>query len=294
MIGCMSRRQGNIRQFAVGRWHCAKARSARWVAAAVLWLCGQPAAWAIGKPGVRIWLPEAVTTTAPVIDRLFYVVLAITGVIFIGVQATLVGFLLRYRRRPGRPAHYTHGSNLVEVIWTVIPAGILIFLAGYSQRVWSQVRGTPPPPDLQVEIIAQQFVWNIHYPGPDRRLGRTDPQLIDDATNPIGLDPRDPAAQDDVVTVNQLHLPTDQVVLLQLKSKDVIHSFFVPQFRMKQDAVPGITSRLWLSAVKAGHFEIACAELCGIGHYRMRGFLILESAADFHQWLAEQAQEQRS
>ena len=236
------------------------------------WVFVQTNAWAFGSTGVRVWLPESVTTTAPLIDRLFYVVLAITGVVFILVEGALLIFLIRYRQRDGRPAHYTHGNNLVEVIWTIIPALILVWLATSSQRVWSQVRGTPPHPDVQVEITAEQFAWNIRYAGPDGQLNTAD----------------------DVTTINQLHMPIGKTVLVHLKSKDVIHSFFVPQFRMKLDAVPGITGRLWISATKTGHFEIACAELCGLGHYRMRGFLTIESPEEFNAWLIQTRKEQAS
>lgn len=251
-------------------------------------------AWAFGASTARIWLPEAVSTYAPAIDRLFYVVLWITGAVFIGVQVTLVAFLVRYRQRPGRRAAYTHGNVTAEIIWTAIPALILVWLAFYSQRIWAQVRGSPPPHDLEVAITAQQFAWNIHYPGPDGRFGRTDPGLVDEAGNPIGLDRGDPAAADDIVTVNQCHLPVDQTVLIHLKSKDVLHSFFVPQFRMKQDAVPGFTGRVWVNATKTGDYEIACAELCGLGHYRMRGYLTVETPEAFQAWLREQGAEPQS
>ena len=235
------------------------------------YLCAQVSVWARGT-GARVWLPESVTTTAPAIDRLFYLVLAITGAVFLLVEATLLVFLIRYRRREGRPAHYTHGNNLVEIIWTVIPALILMMLATRSQRVWSQIRGTPPPPDLEVEITAEQFAWNIRYAGADGTFNTAD----------------------DVTTINQLHLPVHETVLIRLKSKDVIHSFFVPQFRMKLDTVPGLTGRLWISTTKTGSYEIACAELCGLGHYRMRGFLTIESAEAFHEWLAKTLAEQQT
>jgi cytochrome c oxidase subunit 2 len=214
---------------------------------------------------MRVWLPEAITTTAPQIDRLFYIVLWITGIAFVLVQATLLGFVIAYRRRPGKRADYIHGNDRIEVIWTLIPAAILIWLAVYSQRIWARVRGTPPPPDLQVEITAEQFAWNVRYAGADGVLN----------------------SPDDITTINQLHLPVNQTVLIHLKSKDVIHSFFVPQFRMKQDAVPGLPTRMWVSATQTGNFEIACAELCGLGHYRMRGFLMVEPPETFQAWLAE-------
>ena len=221
---------------------------------------------------MHVWLPEGITTTAPQIDQLFYWILAITGVAFFLVQGTLLWFLIKYRRRAGHSARYTHGNNLVEIIWTVIPAVILVWLAAYNQQVWSRVRGTPPPPDLEVEITAEQFAWNVRYAGADERFN----------------------TDDDVTTLNQLHLPAHRNVLITLKSKDVIHSFFVPQFRMKQDTVPGLTTHLWLSATKEGHYEIACAELCGLGHYRMRGFLTIESPDAFKAWVIQAKQEQNS
>jgi len=238
------------------------------LAAGVWW--GADAAWALGQAGARIWLPEGVSSVAPTIDRLFYIILWITGAVFIAVEATLLVFLVRYRQRPGRRATYTHGSSLVETIWTVIPALILVWLAFYNQRIWAQVRGTPPPADLEIEITGEQFAWNIRYTGSDGLLNTAD----------------------DITTINQLHLPVQQTVLIRLKSKDVIHSFFVPQFRFKQDAVPGITGRVWVQPVKEGQLEIACAELCGLGHYRMRGFLTLESSEAFQAWLATMAAEQ--
>ncbi len=218
-----------------------------------------------------MWLPEAITTTAPAIDRLFYIILAITGAAFFLVQGCLLVFLIRSRRQPGRAAHYTHGNSLIEIIWTVIPALILVWLAVYNQNVWSQVRGTPPPADLEVEVLAEQFAWNFRYAGADG--------LFD--------------TEDDVTTINQLHIPVHQTILFHVKSKDVIHSFFVPQFRVKQDAVPGITSRLWVSATKTGNFEVACAELCGLQHYRMRGYLTVESPDAFQTWLANTFAEQQ-
>ena len=266
-------------------------RTLSWVATLCGGLLVTPSmVWA--DAGVRIWLPEGITTTSPAIDHLFYLILWITGGVFFLVQATLLLFLVLYRRRPGRVATYTHGSSLVEIIWTVIPAIILVFLAFRSQHVWSQVRGTPPPEDLHIEVTAQQFAWNIHYPGPDHILGRTDPTLVNEATNPIGLDHKDPHAADDLVTVNQLHLPVDKTVLINVRSKDVIHSFFVPQFRMKLDAVPGLTGHLWVKVTKSGAYEIACAELCGLGHYRMRGFLVVEPDAAFQEWWTQMVKEQ--
>jgi len=228
----------------------------------LLW--GSPNAFA--EPGVRVWLPEVVSTYGVHIDQLFSLILWITGIIFVLVEGTLLWFMVTYRHRQGQAAHYTHGNTMMEVIWTVVPACIVSYLALASQRVWSEIQGPPPPHQVELEVKAEQFAWNIRYAGPDGKLDTAD----------------------DIETLNQLHLPVNQVVLVRLKSKDVIHSFFLPQFRIKRDAVPGITGRIWLKATKTGQFEIVCAELCGLGHYRMKGYLTIETPEQFRAWLEEQ------
>ena len=220
----------------------------------------------------KFWFPENVSVYGDQVDHLFLVILGITGVIFVLVEGALVFFVIRYRAREGRRAFYLHGSHTAEIIWTVIPALILTWLGFSSQRVWARIRGTPPPHQVEIEVTAQQFAWNIRYAGPDGRL-HTD---------------------DDLLTINQLHLPVDQVVLVDITSQDVIHSFFLPQFRVKQDAVPGLKSHIWLQATKPGDFEIVCAELCGLGHYRMRGFVTIESPDAFQAWLKQTQAEQSS
>lgn len=220
---------------------------------------------------MRWWFPPSVSTYGLDIDQLFRLILLITGAIFVLVEGTLVWFLLRYRHRPGRAASYVHGSTAAELIWTLIPALIVGYLAFASQRVWARVQGPPPPHQVEVEVQAEQFAWNVRYPGADGRF----------------------ETPDDVETINQLHLPVGQVVLVHLKSKDVIHSFFLPEFRLKRDTVPGLTSRVWLQATRTGQFEIVCAELCGLGHYRMRGFVTVESPEAFQAWLAQTTAEQQ-
>ena len=224
-------------------------------------------AWAAEAPALRWGLPERVSTYGAQIDHLFYVILAITGAVFVLVEVTLLVFLIRYRQRPGRKATYTHGDTRVEIVWTVIPTIIMVWLAFGSQQLWAQVRSPRhfPTGATEIEVTAEQFAWNFRYPGPDGRFDTAD----------------------DVTTINQLHLPVNQPVIVHLKSKDVIHSFFLPQFRLKQDAVPGMTGLLWLQATRTGHWEIACAELCGLGHYRMKGFITVEEPAALAQWLAD-------
>ena len=210
-------------------------------------------------------LPPVASSIGPSVDRLFYLILAIPGFFFVLVEGALVWFAIRYRRRPGRPALYIHGNTLVEIIWTAIPAVILIWLTFASQRVWATIHAHIPGSPAEVEILAEQFAWNIRYPGADGRFNTAD----------------------DITTINQLHLPLDQTAVIWLKSKDVIHSFFVPAFRVKQDVVPGRTGQVWVSPTRAGHYEIACAELCGLGHYRMRGFVTVEPWDRFQAWLKE-------
>jgi cytochrome c oxidase subunit 2 len=217
-------------------------------------------------------LPENVSTFGGKIDSLFYLILWITGVIFILVEVLLLFFLFRYRHREGRPAHYTHGSNRLEVIWTIVPAVICVVLALLSRRSWAEIKQNMPQGAMNIEVTAEQFAWNIRYPGPDGKLDTAD----------------------DVVTLNQLHFPVGRPLIVTLHSKDVIHSFFLPEFRVKQDAVPGMTTRIWLEATRVGNWEIVCAELCGLGHYRMKGFVTVETPEEFERWLVETAREAAS
>jgi cytochrome c oxidase subunit II len=217
-------------------------------------------------------LPENVSTYGGQIDGLFRLILWITGVIFVIVEALLIFFIIRYRHREGRRAHYTHGSNRLEVIWTIVPAVICVVLALLSRRSWADIKQNMPKGAMHVEVTAEQFAWNIRYPGPDGNLN----------------------TPDDVVTLNQLHFPVGRALIVTLHSKDVIHSFFLPEFRVKQDAVPGMTTRIWLEATRTGHWEIACAELCGLGHFRMKGFVTVETPEEFERWLAETAREAAS
>lgn len=212
-------------------------------------------------------LPESASTIGPKVDRLFWAVFWITGFFFLLVQGGLLLFTLKYRARAGRTASYVHGNTALEIIWTVIPALILLGLTIASQRVWVEIRGAKerPATSEQVEILAEQFAWNIRYPGPDGAFG----------------------TEDDIRTLNQLHLPVAVPVVIDILSKDVIHSFFVPEFRIKQDAVPGLPTQVWVEATRSGQFEIRCAELCGLGHYRMKGFVTTEPWIDFQKWLVE-------
>jgi cytochrome c oxidase subunit II len=264
--------------------------------AALAWLVPDALAQAAsGRYGW--WLPPNVSTVGGPIDRIFYVILIVTGVVCVLVQGALVIFLVKYRARPGGRAHYTHGNNRLELIWTAVPAIFLAGLALVSQQVWGEIKpsagfrgaqdGAGDP--VIIEIVAQQFAWNIRYPGADGVFGRRDVARVS-GTNLIGLDPTDPASADDILSPNQLHIPVGRQIQVRLTSKDVLHSFFLPDFRVKQDAVPGMQINVFFDALEAGNFEIACAELCGLQHYYMKGYVTVHESDDaFNAWLAEKA-----
>jgi len=211
------------------------------------------------------WLPENVSTFGSTIDSLFYLIYVITGVIFLLVSITMIAFLVLYRRREGVRAGYTHGSQTLEIVWTVVPAIILVVLTVLSARGWRDIKMRQPPADVLVKVIGKQFNWRMIYPGPDGAFG----------------------GADDLELANELHVPVDRNVVVELESEDVIHSFFLPHLRVKQDALPGRTILVWFNAMRAGRYEIACAELCGFGHYNMRGWLTVHSPEEYAAWVAQ-------
>jgi cytochrome c oxidase subunit II len=251
-------------------------------------------------------LPAIATTHGGQIDNLLGWTHLFMLILFVGWGAFFAWTLVRFRRSRNPVGNYTavksHASSYLEVGVAVVE-GILLF--GFSIPLWAaRVDHMPPENEaLVVQVTAEQFAWNVRYPGPDGVFGRTDMQLIDLQTNPLGLDRSDPAAKDDVTTLNQLYLPANRPIIVQLRSKDVIHSFGVPEFRVKQDAIPGLTIPIWFvpnvttaeMRSRTGNpefqYEIACAQLCGLGHYRMRGFVTVLTDAEFEEWMeAELAQ----
>jgi len=244
----------------------------------------------IAKP---YWFPALASVHGESIDSLFFVVLVVTGVAFVVVQGMLGFFIARYGQNGSERAAYWHDNPRAEAILLIGTAVILTVLVFMGQRVWASFYFTDAPADaLVVQVTGEQFAWNFHYPGPDGAFGRTDTSLIT-ATNTIGLDRNDPAAKDDILVIGQMHMVTNRPVKVRLRSKDVIHSFFLPNLRVKQDAVPGMGIEIWFVPNKAGAYEIACAELCGIAHYRMKGALTIDaSQGDFDNWYREQLAQQ--
>lgn len=308
-----------------------------------------PAGVGLAQEGFRFtmgWLPPNVNPAyGGQIDYLYSVIFIIVFIIFFLTEGALLWFLFAYRQKDGQRAHYTHGNKTVELIWSIIPAGILVWLAFYQKGTWDFIRTAVPPLEksLVVQVFPEQFSWNFRYAGPDGRFG----------------------TQDDVMTINELHVPVGKNVVALISAKDVLHSFFIPYARVKQDAVPGMRARAWFQIDRlpvfdrrkqttvlltpeeyqervvalggfyelatpldktgkkkftyeplpgdekilvsdhgkirvgtreetdaiAHHFEIVCAELCGLGHYRMRAFLKVEPQAVFDRWMAEQVEE---
>jgi cytochrome c oxidase subunit 2 len=234
------------------------------------------------------WLPP-LKSDRIAIDHALAITLVVTGLVFIVTNLMLAWFGYAYQDGPGAKAAYWHDSPRLEMTWTLVTAGILAIFLFNALSLWAKVTAPPPADAVLIEVTGQQFAWNVRYPGKDGVLGKTD-HLQASQDNPIGLVKDDPAAKDDLLLLNQMYLPKDRPVRVQVRSMDVIHSFFLPNFRVKQDAMPGMTIDIWFTPTELGDFEIACAEHCGLGHYRMRGAVHVVPAADLDKTVAEAAQ----
>ena len=238
----------------------------------------------------RWWLPPLASAQGRPIDQLFFVTFGIISAAFVLVHGLLALFVWLYRDR-GQRASYWHENRALELTYTIIPAIVMAGLTLSAAGLWSRIHSAPPPQALVVEVRGEQFGWKARYPGPDGKFGRIDARHYNARENPWALDPADPAAQDDLVldisTTGELHLVVDRPVEVRIRSKDVLHSFFVPAFRVKQDAVPGMVTSIWFTPTKTGPYEIACAELCGLLHYIMRGKVVVQTQEEYDAWLAQ-------
>jgi cytochrome c oxidase subunit 2 len=258
------------------------------VPALTVWAAGLTVA---GLGLSRRWLPPLASSHGAGVDRMLSYLTVTAGSMILAGLTVLGYFLWRFGGPELAPAPDTPGRS--ERRWTLTIAALValaaeggVFAVGFP--VWREYFGTAAPANaLTIEITAEQFAWNVRYAGPDGIFGRTDAKLIT-LDNPLGLDPADPRGRDDLVTLNVMHAIVGRPVRIRLRSKDVIHSFFLPNLRVKQDAMPGMTIELWFTPVREGRFELACSQLCGFGHYEMKGLLIVEPAADFERWTREQ------
>jgi cytochrome c oxidase subunit 2 len=237
------------------------------------------------------WLPAAASNHASALDAVLLSVHAHMLLIFLAWLALFVIALVRFRQG----ANPTPRQEGVRGMWPAIAIGAVIvgdviILATQALPAWS-ARNEPPPAGItpvEIRVTAEQFAWNIHYPGPDGVFGRTGLGFVS-ASNPVGIDRTDQAAQDDVGVLNVLMLPVDRTAVIQLRSKDVIHSFTLNEMRVKQDATPGMTSRVWFTPTQIGDWEIGCSQLCGSGHYRMRGEYHVVSPEAWDAWVISQS-----
>jgi cytochrome c oxidase subunit 2 len=252
-------------------------------------------------------LPPLAAAHGPQIDSLLGWVHVFMFILFIGWGAFFIYVLFRFRKGRNPVATYeTSKSPVAKYVEGGVLLVELVLLFGFSIPLWAaRVDHVPPETEaLVVHVTGEQFAWNVRYAGPDSKFGKTDLKLLDVQTNPLGVDRSDPDAKDDVTTLNQLYLPVNRPIIVKLRSKDVIHSFGVPELRVKQDAIPGLTIPIWFTATvttaemrsrtgnAAFQYEIACAQLCGLGHARMRGFVTVQSTEEFQAWFDATSKEQ--
>jgi cytochrome c oxidase subunit 2 len=227
-------------------------------------------------PSFRIWLPVDVSEHGRTIDGLFMFILWLTGVVFVATEVTLFYFAWKYdakNRSAEQPVAFSHGSHSLEVVWTILPAVTLLFIAIYQMDAWAAAKMRAPDIAPICEVTGRQFNWDFRYPGPDGEY-----YTMDDIVRTDGI----------------MYLPYGEEVLLKITSADVLHSFFLPNLRLKQDVIPGMQQQMWFRAKEGGKFDIVCAELCGWGHYKMKGQIQLLSRPEFEQKLAELAAEQNT
>lgn len=216
------------------------------------------------------WLPETISTFGGDVDWVFSYIYYIVGFWFLLVEGIIIYAIFRYRRKDGQRASYIRGEQWSELAWVLVPVAIVVCLDIsidlVSAPVWERIKIERPDSGVVVKVRGKQFNWEFTYAGPDNKLG----------------------TEDDLTMDNELHVPVNQNILVQLESKDVIHGFFIPTVRIKQDVLPGRVIQGWFNPAKVGHYEIACTELCGFGHYNMRGFLEVHTPEEYQAWVQKQ------
>lgn len=228
----------------------------------------------VAAPYFNIWLPRDVSEHGRTIDSLFMFILYLTGAVFIVTEMALFWFSWKYDARSNdEPVKFSHGSHALELVWTILPAVTLLFIAIYQMEAWAAAKMDVPKIPITAEVTGRQFNWDFRYPGPDNEL----------------------YTEDDIIrTDGKFYLPVNEEILLNITSADVLHSFFLPNLRMKQDVVPGMLQQMWFKAKKTGGFDIVCAELCGWGHYKMKGRVYFLPRPEYEAKLVEMANEQKT
>jgi len=267
----------------------------------VMFILGMWGIWKCNELFKDRMLPIAACKSGENYDSMFNMTVLVTGIVFFATQFVLFYFCFRYQNTGKRSAFYFAHSNKLEVIWTTVPAIAMAILVAIGLRNWYNVTSPAPADATVIEIVGKQFNWLIRYPGKDKELGKRDFRKINDANNVLGLDWTDPHNMDDIIAQNgEMHVVVNKPVKLLISSRDVIHDVGLPHFRLKMDAVPGITTTLWFTPTittaemkqKTGNpdfvYEIACDQLCGKGHYSMRGTVIVETQGEYDAWVSKQ------
>ena len=236
------------------------------------------------------------------IDLMLYITIGVTGVVFLITQILLFWFAFKYQENDERKAYYFPHNTKLELIWTTVPAIFLTVLVVFGLKYWFKMTGEAPKDSVIVEVTGHQFAWEFRYPGSDKILGKKNYKLTKGA-NSLGVDFNDPASLDDLHVSVTMHLPVGKPVKLVINAQDVLHDVGLPHFRLKMDAVPGIPTTMWFTPlytteqmkVKTGNpnftYEISCDQMCGKGHFSMRGMIIVEKEEDYNKWLATQQPE---
>jgi len=239
---------------------------------------------------MRNWMPPVASAHGVGVDGVIQYLFKATGPVLVVGAVVFMYFLWRYAR--GRPTPAPTPNARAELWWSIVPVVGMMALTEVGvvvkgMPVWEQIYAPIPADAVTVEVTGQQFEWIVRYPGPDGKFGRVKAELVD-KTNPAGLDRDDPAALDDIVVRNQVHVPLERPVYIRLRGRDVLHSFSVAAFRVKQDVVPGVLNRVLFVATAPGRYEIACTQVCGMGHYKMHGAVYVDQPQDYQDWLQHQ------
>lgn len=236
------------------------------------------------------------------IDLMLYITIGVTGVVFVITQVLLFWFAFKYQEKDDRKAYYFPHNTKLELLWTTVPAIFLTVLVVFGLKYWFKMTSDAPKDAVVVEITGHQFAWEMRYPGPDGILGRKDYKLTKGA-NGLGIDFNDQASRDDIHVAANMHIPVGRPVKLVINAMDVIHDVGLSHFRLKMDAVPGIPTTMWFTPlytteemkIRTGNpnfvYEISCDQMCGKGHFSMRGTIIVEKEDEYRQWLAQQQPE---
>ncbi|GAB3829866.1 cytochrome c oxidase subunit II [Pontibacter rugosus] len=231
-------------------------------------------------------------------DDLFWTTMIVIGIVFVLTQILLFVYSYKYQHKDDKRAYYYPHNNKIEIIWTMIPAVVMALLVFGGWKTWTNITSASPEDAVVIEVMGKQFNWMVRYPGADNQLGVAKTSLIS-ATNEFGVDFADVNAKDDFMP-REIHVPKGKPVLLKIRSRDVIHSVYMPHFRLKMDAVPGMPTKFWFVPTKTTYemqnetgnpdfkYELACAEVCGRGHFAMRFIIVVDEPEEYESWLAEQ------